>query len=87
MKMNGNSDMAEAQSLLSAGASNARLIEMLEGVTKTLRGIKHGPSGWHVVPQFSHIVGAVEPGLAHARLERSQRILRLACAARGIEVS
>jgi hypothetical protein len=87
MKMNGNSDVAEAQSLLSAGATSEHLIEMLEGVTITLRGLKHGPEGWTVAPGVRHIIRDVEPALAAARLEKSARVLKLCCAARGIEVS
>ena len=55
-------------------------------MTITLRGLKHGPEGWTVAPGVGHIIRDVEPALAAARLEKSARVLRLACAARGIEV-
>jgi hypothetical protein len=81
------SEKTEAQMLLEAGATNQHLVSMLEGVTITLRGLKHGPEGWTVAPMVQHIIRDVEPALAAARLEKSARVLRLCCAARGIEVS
>jgi len=81
------SDMAEVQMLLKAGATNEHLIEMLEGVTITLRGLKHGPEGWTVAPMVQHIIRDVDPALAAERLLKSARVLELCCAARGIEVT
>ena len=81
------SDMAEAQMLLEAGATNEHLVSMLEGVTITLRGLRHGPEGWTVAPMVQHIILGVEPGLAVERLLKSARVLELCCAARGIEVT
>jgi len=85
--MNGLSEKTEAQMLLEAGATSEHLIEMLEGVAITLQGLKHGPEGWTVAPMVQHIIRDVEPALAAARLEKSARVLKLCCAARGIEVS
>jgi hypothetical protein len=81
------SEKTEAQMLLEAGATSEHLIEMLEGVAITLQGLKHGPEGWTVAPMVQHIIRDVEPALAAARLEKSARVLKLCCAARGIEVS
>ena len=86
MMKTGLSEKTEAQLLLETGATSEHLTSMLEGVTITLRGLKHGLEGWTVAPGVGHIIRDVEPALAAARLEKSARVLRLACAARGIEV-
>jgi hypothetical protein len=80
------SEKTEAQMLLEAGATNEHLVSMLGGVAITLQGLKQGPEGWTVAPGVRHIIRGVEPALAAARLEKSARVLRLACAARRIEV-
>ena len=84
--MNGLSENTEAQMLLKGGATNEFLVSMLEGVAITLQGLKYGPEGWAVMPEVEPIIRGVEPRLAAERLERSARVLRMACAARGIEV-
>ena len=84
--MNGLSENTEAQMLLKGGATNEFLTDMLEGVIITLNGLKRGPEGWAVTPEVEPLIRDVEPALAAARLEKSARVLRLACAARGIEV-
>ena len=83
----GLSEKTEAQMLLEAGATNEHLVSMLQGVAITLQGLKHGPQGWTVAPGVRHIIRDIEPALAAARLEKSARVLKLCCAARGIEVS
>ena len=79
MLPNDRSDATVALELLQAGATAEQLAEMLEGVTRVLAGIESSPSGWRIAPQFAHILRSVEPALAHERLVRSRRVLRLAC--------